>query len=259
MDNDVLDIQRMFLGDQSAWFVLEIAFRTGFMFVYTLVLVRTTGKRGLGELTPFELLLVVALGSAVGDPMLYPDVPLLHAMVVVTVVVLLQRSVALAIERFRPVERLMESTSTRLISDGVVDVNAMRAERLARDELFMMLREDGVEQLGQVKRAYLEPSGRVSVWLFGKEEVLPGLPLIPEDDPECQRPLQAGEPGSEAETFACVTCGSSSAAAPAGEPLGTCDSCESEAGWIVASMEPGGRSGQSSTERRRRPHGPLGR
>ena len=70
---ETFDLHRIFLGDTSAWFLLEVIFRTTFMFVYTLILVRTTGKRGLGELSPFELLLVVALGSAVGDPMFYPD------------------------------------------------------------------------------------------------------------------------------------------------------------------------------------------
>lgn len=255
---EVFDLQRMFLGDQSAWFLLEIVFRTGFMFVYTLILVRTTGKRGLGELTPFELLLVVALGSAVGDPMLYPDVPLLHAMVVVAVIVLLQRTVALSIERFRPAERLLESTSTRLISDGVIDVKALRAERLARDELFMMLREDGVEQLGQVKRAYLEPSGRVSAWLFGKDDVSPGLPLVPEDDPEYPQPLGPGERTSEAAVFACVTCGSV-LDFPAGQRMEPCSECAGEDGWIIASTEPGGVGGDSGSERRHRPRRALGR
>ena len=111
---ETFDLHRIFLGDASAWFLLEVIFRTTFMFGYTLILVRTTGKRGLGELTPFELLLVVALGSAVGDPMFYPDVPLLHAMVVVGVIVLLQRTVALAVDRSPPFERMMEYNALRL-------------------------------------------------------------------------------------------------------------------------------------------------
>lgn len=52
---ETFDLQRMFFGDQSSWFLLEVVFRTCFMFLYTLILVRTTGKRGLGELSPFEL------------------------------------------------------------------------------------------------------------------------------------------------------------------------------------------------------------
>ena len=73
------DLQRMFMGEGSPLFLLEVVFRTCFMFVYTLLLVRMTGKRGIGDLSPFELLLVVALGSSVGDPMFYPEGPLFHA------------------------------------------------------------------------------------------------------------------------------------------------------------------------------------
>lgn len=88
----VFDWKRIFLGDLEPAFALEVAFRTGFMFAYTIILVRLLGKRGIGQLSPFELVIIIALGSAVGDPMFYPDVPLFHAMVVVTVIVLLQRA-----------------------------------------------------------------------------------------------------------------------------------------------------------------------
>ena len=182
------DLHRMFVGDASLWFLLEVAFRTCFMFVYTLVLVRATGKRGLGDLSPFELLLVVALGSAVGDPMFYADVPLFHAMVVISVIILLQRVTAVLVDRSTRVEGFIESTTTCLVVDGVIDLESLRAERFSRDELFMLLREEGVEQLGQVKRAYLEPSGRISAWLFRGDAVGPGLALFPAEDPDYPDP-----------------------------------------------------------------------
>ncbi len=255
---EVFDLKRIFLGDVSAWFLLEVVFRTSFMFVYTLILVRTAGKRGIGDVSPFELLLVVALGSAVGDPMFYPEVPLLHAMVVVAVVVLLQRGLVTLNKRSARAERLLESTSTRLVTNGVIELDAMAAERFARDELFMALRENSVEQLGQVKRAYLEPSGRISAWLFAKEDVLPGLPLIPDDDPEYPVQLSPGDSTGEATTLACVTCGTTIEAA-ASVALAACPACTSEDGWIPASSEPGAPGpGADGGGRRRRPRGPFG-
>src|SRR5687768_8186714 len=88
----VFDFQRIFLGDLPLEFALEVAFRTAFMFAFTVILVRLLGKRGMGQLSPFELVIIIALGSSVGDPMFYPDVPLFHAMVVVTVIVISQRA-----------------------------------------------------------------------------------------------------------------------------------------------------------------------
>lgn len=255
---ETFDLHRMFLGDQSAWFALEVIFRTTFMFVYTLCLVRLTGKRGLGDITPFELLLVVALGSAVGDPMFYPDVPLLHAMVVVAVIVLLQRAMALAVDRSKPLERVMESTSTRLVTEGVVDLNAMRAERFALDQLFMLLREEGVEQLGQVKRVYLEPSGRISAWLYQKEDVSSGLPLVPGDDPECPQPTLPGVMTNAGAEFACVACGFV-VDVDTGQLLERCAACESESGWIRAVTELGGAAAAGGGgQRRGRKRRPLG-
>lgn len=255
---ELFDVRRMFLGEEPPWFLAEVVFRTTFMFVYTLVLVRITGKRGLGELSPFELLMVVALGSAVGDPMFYADVPLLHAMAVVTVIVLLQRGVAILVDHSEPVERFVESSPSRFVVDGVMDTKAMRAEHFARDELFMLLREEGVEHLGQVKRAYLEPSGRISVWLYPKDEVRPGLPLIPAADPDFLDPIDARSSVAEATELACWTCGAPRIALP-GEPLGACAACENVTGWTPTTVsvraEPDGNGGTSRRSRR----GMLGR
>lgn len=51
------------------------------------LLLRWLGSRTIGQLSTIEFLLVIALGSAVGDAMFYPDVPLIHALLVVMVVV----------------------------------------------------------------------------------------------------------------------------------------------------------------------------
>ena len=255
---EVFDLQRMFLGDLSPWFLLEVAFRTTFMFAYTLILVRLTGKRGMGEVTPFELLLVVALGSAVGDPMFYPDVPLFHAMLVVAVIVLLQQAMSVMLDHSKTAERMLESTSTRLVADGVIDLPAMRAEHFSNEELFMLLREEGVEQLGQVKRAYLEPSGRLSAWLFSKEDVEPGLPILPADDPEYPSPLPAEHLATEDGTFACLACGTPVDVA-AGEALGTCPECDCKDGWLAASFDSGRDSAESGGRHRHPRRGVLGR
>ncbi len=80
------DLARMFLGDAPPLFFLEILVRTLLIYGYTIVLIRWIGGRGVAQLSMVELLLVITLGSAVGDVTFYPDVPLLHAMAVITIV-----------------------------------------------------------------------------------------------------------------------------------------------------------------------------
>lgn len=162
-----MEFERIFIGDAPLAFALEIAFRTAFMYLYTLALVRLLGKRGMGQLSPFEMVIIVALGSAVGDPMFYADVPLFHGVIVVTVVVALERVLVRLTERNRMLERLIESSPVLLVTDGEIDMGALDREDLSLAELYMSLREHGIEHLGEVRRAYLEPNGKVSVYRNG--------------------------------------------------------------------------------------------
>jgi uncharacterized membrane protein YcaP (DUF421 family) len=176
-----MDFGRMLFGDFSWSFTLEIVVRTVAMYLYTLAVVRVIGKRGLGHLSPFELVIIVALGSAVGDPMFYADIPLLHGLIVITVVVALQRMLEELTERSRGLEVLLESKPRRLIAAGVVDSEALGKEDLSEAELFTALRENGVDNLGQVKLAYLEPSGSISVFKFEDDSARPGRSILPQD------------------------------------------------------------------------------
>lgn len=158
------DLGRMFFGDDfSVLLLLEIAFRTAFMYVAALLLVRFVGKRGQGQLSPFEFLVVIAMGSAAGDPMFYPDVPLLHGVIVLGAIVLLEKGLANLTERSTMLEHAIESVPALLIRDGEVLLKALHSEGMNRDELFMKLRERGVANVADVYRAYLEPSGQLSV------------------------------------------------------------------------------------------------
>lgn len=199
------DLKNIFLGkDLPPAFFLEIAFRTTVMYMYALLLIRLLGKRGVRQLTFFEFALIIALGSAVGDVMFYPDVPLLHGMLVITIVAVIQYTFAVLTEKNRKLERMLESTPTRMIRDGKLDLEAMHKERLSQNELYSWLRDDDINHLGEVHRAYLEPSGSLSVIRHSHKKVLPGLLLIPREDPdfECFE-----ETAPESALYACWECG----------------------------------------------------
>jgi uncharacterized membrane protein YcaP (DUF421 family) len=199
-DVTAFDLERMFIGDFSLWFLLEVAFRTAVMFVYTVGLVRALGKRGMRQLTPLELVIIIALGSAVGDPMFYADVPLLHGMVVVTVIVALEVGLAKATGSSERVERMIDSAPTLVVKDGQIDVEALAREGLGCDELLAALREAGFDNLGDVRLAYFEPSGNVSSFRETDAEPPAGLSLLPED-------LEGTGASSSSEWLACRRCG----------------------------------------------------
>jgi hypothetical protein len=93
------DLARILLGWLPWLYLVEILLRTTIVYFFALFVVRTIGKRGMGQLAPFDFVIIIALGSAVGDPMFYPDVPLLHALVAITAIVLLTQGVTRVTQR----------------------------------------------------------------------------------------------------------------------------------------------------------------
>jgi uncharacterized membrane protein YcaP (DUF421 family) len=204
---ETFDWQRMLVGDLSWGFGLEIVLRSSIIYVYTFIMVRVMGKRTAQQLTPFEFLIVIALGSAVGDPMFYPDVPLLAALLVITVVVGLEQLVSIAGQRSAHIARQLEGIPYTVVIDGRIDLEGMRRETVAREELFGELRRAGVEQLGQVKYACVEQSGVISIVRYHDEQVRPGLAIVPPWDVRSPSSYEVPDVVPQAGTYVCLNCG----------------------------------------------------
>jgi uncharacterized membrane protein YcaP (DUF421 family) len=204
------------------------------MYIYTFGMVRWMSKRAAQQLTPFEFLIVIALGSAVGDPMFYPEVPLLAALLVVTVVVVLEKLVSRMTTRSQSTERVLEGTPHTVVEDGRLDYEGMEVEAIAREELFGDLRRAGIEQLGQVKYACVEQSGMVSVLRYPSEQVRPGLRIVPPWDvyPPPKYVVSSTVAGG---TYVCRRCGQRKEVAE-GEVLQPCPICQHDE-WSDAVIE----------------------
>jgi uncharacterized membrane protein YcaP (DUF421 family) len=222
----------MFLGDLPPLFLLEIVVRTVILFLYTLLMIRLVGKRGLGQLTPFELVIIISLGSAVGDPMFYPDVPLLHGMVVITAVTLLQRNLVYFVHTSERVEKFVEGEPAQMVLDGRLDLENMERERYSREDLLTSLRLERVEHLGQVKLAYLEENGQISAFLYTPRETRPGLPIIPPWRIAEDNALSEGTAAPSSAIYACTNCGETLWVQQA-QPLPDCPRCEGTE-WVPA-------------------------
>ncbi len=163
MDTYSFDLQRIFFGEMPTTFLLEIVFRSTILFIFTMIGLRLIGQRGVRQLSPFELGMIIALGSAVGDPMFYPNVPLIHGMIAITVVLCIHRGVIALTNHNRRIEVAVEGKVHRVVIDGQIDNKGMNASQLSVEEVFLMLRHEGITHLSQVHRAYLETNGMVSV------------------------------------------------------------------------------------------------
>ncbi|PPK99117.1 DUF421 domain-containing protein [Parapedobacter indicus] len=174
-----MDWERIFFHDVDGHFALEVVFRTTFMFVVIMVVLRLSGKRGVRQLSIFELAIILSLGSAAGDPMFYDDVALLPTVLVCATAIGLYRLITWLMAKSERFERILEGEPVYIIEDSVMVIKDDIKDSLSMDEFFAELRDKGVEHLGQVRAAILETNGSMSVFFFPDEEVKYGLPILP--------------------------------------------------------------------------------
>lgn len=171
------DWTRMFFGSEPALFYFEILFRTCLIYTYSLILIRWVGGRGIAQMSTVEFLLVIALGSSVGDAMFYPEVPLLHAMLVITTVVVINKVLDQLIQRYKTIEKTIDGTTAEIVRDGIINMKTLSNSNIGKSELFMSLREQGFTNLGEIRCAHIETSGHFSA--FRAEPARLGLRFEP--------------------------------------------------------------------------------
>jgi uncharacterized membrane protein YcaP (DUF421 family) len=225
----LLDADRwshLLFGEHDGSFVLEIIIRTLVMYLVILVGLRLAGKRGVRQLSVFELVIIIGLGSSAGDPMFYKEVGLLTAIVVFAVLITAYRLTTYLTAKSSRFEKLVEGKTVCLIKAGKFNYNDFNKEDLAQDEFFSELRTKGVSQIGQVEYAYIEISGEISVFFYPDEAVKPGLPILPHEF--AVKYSRIPENG----TYACSFC-SHVEKLDANEER-SCPSCN-KSGWVKAS------------------------
>lgn len=174
-----MDWHSLLWGDMEPAFLSQIAIRTVVMFFILLFALRILGKRGVKQLSVFELVIIISLGSAAGDPMFYKEVGLLSALAVFVGIILCYKSTTYLVFKYKAVEKLLEGEPLYLIEDGVFLIQNFNKEALGYDEFFAEIRQKSVTHLGQIDIAILEITGEVSLYYYKDEDVLPGLPILP--------------------------------------------------------------------------------
>lgn len=174
-----IDVKSLLLGGEEWNFLLETMLRTIIMFILILISLRILGKRGVKQLSVFELVVIIGLGSAAGDPMFYKDVGLLPALLVFILIISFYKLITYFIGINKKFEILVEGKPICLIKDGVFSIDNFKKESLGEDEFFAELRLSGVSQLGQIEEAIIESSGSISIFYFPDDEVKFGLPIMP--------------------------------------------------------------------------------
>jgi len=218
--------KELLLGGEDWSFLLETILRTLIMFMVVLISLRLLGKRGVKQLSIFELVVIIGLGSAAGDPMFYKDVGILPALIVFTMVISFYSLITYLIGKNKKFELLVEGGPVSLIKEGVFAIENFKKQNLGEDEFFAELRMQNVSQLGQIEQAIEESSGNISIFYYAPEEVKYGLPILPGSLDNCIESIE-----SDAH-YSCIFCGYTKLLTIAAKH--TCPACK-RSKWVKAS------------------------
>lgn len=221
---ELFDWKRILLNDLPLSFLIEVFFRSIMMFTVLLLILKIAGKRGVKQLSVFEIVIIIGLGSAAGDPMLYEDVGLLPAITVMLVIILFYKVITWLTAISPKFEQFIEGQTQCLIDEGEFSLKTFKKESLAQDEFFQELRIKSVEHLGQIKNAYIETNGEISTFYYCEQEVKYGLPILP------QLYNKKSATISETGLYACSFCGNVQQVTTPGANCTKCNNKE----WVKA-------------------------
>lgn len=139
--------------------------RTIISFIFVMVVVRWTGKRSIANLAPFDLAMVIMIGEVAAIPVADLKVDFLHGLLPVALIGGLHVIVTTLNLHWKAFERFTEGNPTLLVKDGRILRKNLLKERVSEADLLTALRHKEVDDLSEVKEAWIEHAGGISVIL----------------------------------------------------------------------------------------------
>ncbi len=141
----------------------DLVLRAGVVYAFLLILLRITGKRQVGQLAPFDLVLLLVLSNAVQNSMNAGDNSLVGGLISAATLVGLNWIVGVATYRSKRIEAAIEGRPQVLIHNGRLFQEVMAGAQLTHHELNEALRAAGCACVEEVHSAILENNGAISV------------------------------------------------------------------------------------------------
>ena len=145
----------------TPWY--EILLRTAIVYLTVLILLRVAGKRELGQMTPFDLVVILVIANAVQNAMTGGDNSLIGGILAASTLTIVNIAVGRWGSRVPVFRRLVASEPTLLLVDGKPIQEHLDRERVDVEELEMAARQHGIADLKDVAAAVLEEDGSISI------------------------------------------------------------------------------------------------
>ncbi len=142
---------------------LAIAAKTTVIYIAMILGLRLLGKRELGQLSIYDLVLIIVISNSVQNAMVGKDNTLLGGLVAALTLLILNRGFTWIMLRSDRISGWMEGEPTLLVRDGKLIKSQMQKEGVTREHVLAAMREHGIGDLDQVQMAVLEVDGSISI------------------------------------------------------------------------------------------------
>ena len=141
---------------------MDIVIRAAVVYVFVYLVLRGLGKRELGELSAFELVLLFVVGDLVQQSITQDDKSITAAILAISTIAIFIVVQSYLAFRFRPVQSVLEGAPVVVVHHGVLVESVLRRQRMTEDEVHQSARSEGIADLSDVELAILEPDGKLS-------------------------------------------------------------------------------------------------
>ena len=143
--------------------MITLIFRTLLVYISLIIIMRLMGKRQIGELEVTDLVATLLLSEIASLPITDPNIPVLHAIVPMLVLLSLEVFSSYILLRAPKLKKILSATPTILIKEGILDQAALTSVRLSLEELMSEIRQQGFGNLAYVWYAILEKDGKLTI------------------------------------------------------------------------------------------------
>ena len=143
---------------------MESIYRSVFMYLFLMLVLRISGNRTLNEMTMFDFILVLIIGDSSQQAITGSDYSIINAVIVIISLVILDIAISFLKQKFKKFDRVVDGIPIILINKGEVQKMVMERLKIRESDILEAARKlHGLENLAQIKYAVLEKDGDISV------------------------------------------------------------------------------------------------
>lgn len=140
-----------------------VFFRTLILYTFVVIVMRVMGKRQIGELQPFELVIAIMLSELAAVPMQDTGIPLIHGIIPILTLMLIEIIISFLTLKFQGFRKIMCGIPSILIEHGKINEEEMTRQRFNLNDLMEDLRMMGYLNISDIEYAIMETSGKLSI------------------------------------------------------------------------------------------------